>query len=288
MVQGFGVGLRWELLEALVDTTRAIDWLEVVAENWTGIGGLRRRQLEACNERWPIVPHGVSMSVAGTDSLDQGLFNAVSRLVGELDAPFWSEHIAAAVLGGTHFNDLLPVPASDAALEHVIARIRQASRMTDVPLVFENPTYYVDLPGRTMSDATFLSEIVRATGCGLLLDVNNVYVNSRNLGFDAERFIRALPLDRVVQLHIAGHTPDGDLLIDTHVGPVPDAVWALYRFTLREAGRPIPTLLEWDSEIPSLDRVVDELDRARVEAARALDALPFRASGHCDEARVAP
>ncbi|MBK6692496.1 MAG: DUF692 domain-containing protein [Myxococcales bacterium] len=271
MVSGFGVGLRSEFLAELPKTERSVDWLEVIAENWTDVGGRLRRQLGACRERWAIVPHGVTMSVAGADPLSESLFTSVSRLCRELDAPFWSDHICCAVFGNAHVNDLLPVPSSDEALEYVIGRVRAAQAMTEVPLVFENPTYYVELPGRTMTDARFLSELVHATGVGLLLDVNNVYVNSRNHGFDPEEFVRSLPLNAVRQIHVAGHTVAVDVTIDTHIGPVPQPVWDLYRFTLQQAQRAIPTLIEWDSEIPSLDVVLDEVDRARAESALALE-----------------
>jgi uncharacterized protein (UPF0276 family) len=176
-----------------------------------------------------------------------------------------------------NLHDLLPLPFSDEALEHVLRRLRTAVTMTDVPIVLENPTYYSRMPGATMSEVAFLNTLVRESGCGLLLDVNNVYVNSQNHGFDPEAFIRELSLDSVQQIHLAGHTRSHDIIIDTHVGPIPEAVWSLYRYTIQKAGRVIPTLIEWDDQIPSLDTVVDELDRARSEAARALARLTVAA-----------
>ncbi len=272
-LSGFAIGLRDELLDELPGTSRAIDWLEIVPENWLGLGGVRRRELEICRERWPLVPHSITMSIGGPEPLSEALFAEMSTLCHEIDAPFWSDHICHAIVNGTRLNNLLPLPWSDEALEHVLARIARARAMADVPLVFENPTYYVEMPGATMSEATFLSRIARESGCGLLLDVNNVYVNSVNHGFDPERFILDLPLDHVRQIHLAGHTHCPGVVVDTHVGPIPEAVWALYRHALRSAGRLIPTLIEWDTEIPALDVVVDELDRARREAAIAL-AIP--------------
>jgi uncharacterized protein len=268
---GFGIGLRAEYTDALLRTERAVDWVEVVAENWLDLGGARLRDLEACAERWPLVPHGVTMSIGGPAPLDPRLFAGMSALCRKIDAPFWSDHVCYATLKGSYFNDLLPLPFSEEALDHVVGRIGQAGRMSDVPLVFENPTFYAEMPGGTMSEAAFLAAVIRRSGAGLLLDVNNVYVNSQNHGYDPEAFIESLPLAEVRQIHLAGHSPDGEgTIIDTHVGPIPEPVWALYRHALRAAGRPIPILIEWDTRIPPLDIVLDELDRARVEARAVL------------------
>jgi uncharacterized protein (UPF0276 family) len=276
---GFGIGLRAEYTSALLTTERAIDWLEILAENWLDVGGACLRDLEACAERWPIVPHGVTMSIGGVSPLDRRLFEGMNALCRAVAAPFWSDHVCYATVQGTYFNDLLPLPFSEEALDHVVARIGEASRMADVPLVFENPTFYVAMPGATMTEDAFLSAVIRRSGAGLLLDVNNVYVNATNHGYDPATFLERLPLEAVRQIHLAGHTPDSDgTIIDTHVGPIPEEVWELYRHTLRAAGRAIPTLIEWDAQIPALDVVVDELDRARAEAGAALGSLVGRAA----------
>ena len=270
-VAGFGLGLRTEFMAELLEKhEHAIDWLEIIPENWIDLGGKRGRDLERCAERWPLVPHSVSMSIGGLDPLDRKLFRDVGARWRAIDAPFWSDHICYAVLHGKHVHDLLPLPCSDEALEHVLRRIAEARAMTDVPLVFENPTYYVKMPGATMSEPAFLTHVFRESGAGFLLDVNNVYVNSQNHGFDAKRYIDALPLDAVKQIHLAGHTVAGSVIVDTHRGHVVEAVWDLYRYALARARRLIPTLLEWDSELPKLEVLVGELERARREADRAL------------------
>lgn len=274
-IEGFGIGLRGEFILELLETRRQIDWLEIVPENWLNLGGLRRRQLDQCAERWSLVPHSVTMSIGGPDPLDRALFDGVSELCAKFAAPFWSDHICHAVSRGTYFNDLFPLPCSDEALDYLLRRIDEAQGMASVPLVFENPTYYAAMPGATMSETTFFRRIANESGAGMLLDVNNVYVNSQNHGFDPERFIEELPLEAVKQIHLAGHTPCCGVVIDTHEGPIADPVWALYRHTLRVAGRLIPTLIEWDAGIPKLDAIVDELDRARNEAAIALAPRSF-------------
>jgi uncharacterized protein (UPF0276 family) len=268
---GIGVGVRIEFVRALIETSRQVDWVEIVPENWLGMGGWRPRMLERYAERWVVVPHSVSMSIGGNDPLDDTrLFSEMRDLCRVTDAPFWSDHISYARLGGVYTHDLLPLPFHEEAVEHVIARIREAQCLADVPLVFETPSFYSHMPGATMDEATFLVTILEETGCQMLLDVNNVYVNSQNHGFDPKRFIDRMPLDRVVQLHVAGHTHNPLAIIDTHVGPVPDPVWDLYRYTIGRAGRLIPTLIEWDLDLPALDIVLDELDCARTHAAAAL------------------
>jgi uncharacterized protein (UPF0276 family) len=172
----------------------------------------------------------------------------------------------------------LSLPFSLEAAEHLAGRFREAEARVGAPLVLENITFYARMPGSDLDEAGFLCAALEATGAGLLLDVNNVVVNCMNHGGDPVAFVDRLPLDRVRQIHVAGHTARGDVVIDSHIGPVPDTVWALYRHTIHRAGRFVPTLLEWDVKIPSLDVVLDELDRARDEAHRALaDATPAAA-----------
>jgi hypothetical protein len=189
-------------------------------------------------------------------------------------APFWSDHLCYSSLHGRPLHDLLPLPFTQEAVEHAALRARQSQDRVGAPLVLENATYYSVMPGSVMDEAAFLTAAVEQSGCRLLLDVNNVYVNGQNHGFDPYAFIDRLPLAQVAQLHVAGHTHREELIIDTHIGPVPDPVWDLYRYTLRCAGCLILTLVEWDVEIPALDVVLDEVDRARAHAAVALADLP--------------
>ena len=273
-IAGIGLGLRKPFAAALLESGRKVDWLEVTPENWVFFGGRARRLLDACAERWPLVPHSVSLDVGGLGGLDPVFLGAVAALVKRTGAPFWSDHLCYSSLHGRPLHDLLPLPFTQEAVENAALRARQSQDRVGAPLVLENATYYAVMPGAVMDEAAFLCAAVEESGCKLLLDVNNVYVNGQNHGFDPYAFIDRLPLAQVAQLHVAGHTRREELIIDTHIGPVADPVWDLYRYTLRRAGRLIPTLVEWDAEIPALDLVLDEVDRARAHAAAALADLP--------------
>ena len=270
-IQGIGLGLRRAYARELLVTDRRIDWLEVTPENWVGFGGERARLLRACAERWPIVSHSVSLSLGGPDPLDAPLLDSFEELRQQTDFAWWSDHLCYSSANGVQFQDLLPLPFSEEAVEHTASRIREAQQRVDAPLLVENISYYAHMPGGEFDDATFVRSVVERSDCGLLLDVNNVYVNAVNHGFAPRAFIDAMPLERVRQLHLAGHTRQDDgLIIDTHIGPIIDEVWDLYRYTLRRAGRLIPTLVEWDQDLPPLDEVLDELERARAHAHAAL------------------
>jgi hypothetical protein len=270
-ISGIGVGLRRPFARDILTTSRQVDFLEIVPENWVKFGGWWRRTLDACRERWPIVPHSVSLSIGGPDPLDGEFLSAISGLCRRLGAPLYSDHVCYAGVEGSPVHDLLPLPFSEQALAHVVGRVREAQERVGVPLALENATFYAHMPGGTMDEAAFLRALIESAGCAMLLDVNNVYVNSRNHGFDPRAFIDRMPLDRVAYLHLAGHTVQEETIIDTHIGPIIGDVWALYRYTLRRAGRLIPTLIEWDQEIPPLDVVLDEVDRARAHARAALE-----------------
>jgi uncharacterized protein len=269
-IQGIGLGLRRVFAEALLETRRQVDWLEITPENWMGFGGERSRVLSACAERWPMVSHSVSLSLGGPDPLDEELLQSIEALRRRFDLAWWSDHVCYSTVNGHPVHDLLPLPTSSEAVEHTARRIQEAQRRVEAPLLVENISFYAHMPGGTMSDAAFIRQVVEHSGCELLLDVNNVYVNSLNHGFDARAYIDSLPLERVRQLHVAGHTRRKDVIIDTHIGPIIDEVWALYRYTLQRAGRLLPTLIEWDQDIPPVDGVLDEVDRARAEATAAL------------------
>jgi uncharacterized protein (UPF0276 family) len=272
-IDGVGLGLRQGFAQQLLATTRrAPDFLEIIPENWMFAGGHKARQLDEFAERYPIVPHSVSLNVGGVDPLDATFLDA-SRALGErLEAPFASDHVCWASVDGRPLHDLLPLPFTEEAADNLGVRAREASRRLERPLVLENATYYVKLPGDPhLDEAAFLTACLERSGCELLLDVNNVYVNSLNHGFDAQAFIDRLPLERVRYLHLAGHTrrPDG-VVIDTHIGPIIQPVWQLYAYVLKRAGKMLPTLIEWDQDIPPLDEVLDEVDRARAVASEAL------------------
>jgi uncharacterized protein (UPF0276 family) len=271
-LHGIGVGLRRAFADDILTTSRRVDWLELTPENWVRYGGKSRRRLDAARERWPIVPHSVSLSIGGPDPLDEEFLCAMDELVRRIGTPWWSDHVCYSSAGGAQLNDLLPLPFSDEAVEHTARRIEVVKRRVGAPLALENATFYAHMPGGTLDEATFLRAVLEAGDCGMLLDVNNVYVNSLNHGGDPRAFIDRMPLERVWQIHVAGHTVRDDVVIDTHIGPVIDPVWDLYRYTIARAGRLIPTLVEWDQDIPPLDEVLDEVDRARAHAEAALAA----------------
>lgn len=239
-------------------------------ENWVALGGEREYLFRACAERWPLVSHSVSLSVGGLEPLDGALLDAIEALRAHVGLAWWSDHLCYSSVDGTQLHDLFPLPATGEAVEHVARRAREAQRRVDAPFLIENISFYSHMPGGTLDDASFVRAVVEQSGCGLLLDVNNVYVNSLNHGFDARAYIDRMPLERVRELHLAGHSSLEGVVIDTHTGPIPDAVWALYRYTLERAGRLIPTLIEWDQKIPALDEVLDEVDRAREHAKAVL------------------
>lgn len=273
-LEGIGIGLRTPFADEVLDSRRRIDWLEIVPENWMFYGGKKRRLLRELAERFTIIPHSVSLNVGGLDPLDPRFLDALAELTEELDAPLFSDHVCFASTHGRPLHELLPLPFTREAAEVVGRRAKEAAARVGRPIVLENATFYAHMPaaddeGR-LDEVAFVRECLKQSGATLLLDVNNVYVNSRNHGFDARAFIDSIPLEQVSYLHLAGHTLQGEVIIDTHIGPIIDDVWALYRYTLQRAGRLVPTLIEWDHDIPPLDVVLDEADRAREEAARAL------------------
>ncbi len=270
MIAGFGIGLRRVYAADLLRTQRQVDFVEITPENWLFHGGTRERTLRDVIARYPTVSHSVSLTLGGTDAFDAEFIDALKRLHSMNEAPFFSDHLCYSSVNGRPLNDLLPLPFSEEAAAHVVRRIREAEARVERPFVMENATFYATMPGSHMSEATFVKLVLEASGCGLLLDVNNVYVNAQNHGYDAQAFIDAMPMHQVKQIHVAGHTLEDDVIIDTHIGPTPDPVWALYRYAIKRAGRVIPTIIEWDAEIPALDVVLDELDLARAHCAAAL------------------
>lgn len=275
-IAGFGIGLRASYASQLVDWAAskdgqadAIDWLEIVPENWLYYGGKRRAMFEACRARWPMVSHSVSLNVGGTGPFDDEFLKLVDDFNQATHAPFWSDHICWSSVEQRPIHDLIPMPMNEATVAHLKARTAELKTKVHGDLVLENATFYVNMPGSTLSEAAFLKRVYEACDIGMLLDVNNVYVNSLNHGFDPRAMIDQLPLQRVRQIHLAGHTAEGDVVIDTHIGPTPEPVWDLYKHTLERLGRLPPTLVEWDQEVPELSVMVGELERARAVAKSA-------------------
>ena len=281
---GAGLGLRRALMGPLLSMADdAVDFLELAPENWIGVGGRYGRGLDELGERFPFVMHGLSLDIGGPDPLDPELLDGVADLMKRFDIAFYSEHLTYCAAEG-HLYDLLPIPFTEEAVKYVSGRIAKVQERLGVPLVLENASYYAQAH-TDLDEAAFISAVVEESGCELLLDVNNVYVNSINHRYDPLAFIDALPLDRVRYLHIAGHYDEADdLKVDTHGTDVIDPVWSLLDQTYDRVG-PAPTLLERDFNFPELGSLLSEVNRIRRAQAR----VPGSPSRVADEsAAVAP
>jgi uncharacterized protein (UPF0276 family) len=264
--QGIGLGLRFPLVEELLareaeGTVPAIRWLELHPENYMRRGGRWPENLRRCRERWPFATHGLTMSLGGVDPFDPTYMKSLERFLGEIGAPWHSDHLCFSVAHGAATHDLLPMPWNEETVKHFAARIRQAQDQLSVPLAVENISYYVRPKGSDLDDGEFVSAVIREAGCKLMLDVNNVYVNSRNHKEDPYAVMAKMPLDQVVQIHVAGHwEEEPDLIIDTHSEPLVDPVYDLLAFTLERTGK-VPVLLERDDEFPPFEELYAEIER---------------------------
>jgi uncharacterized protein (UPF0276 family) len=259
---GLGVGLRTVHFPYILQHHPAVDWFEIISENFMDSGGRPRYVLEQIAERYPVVMHGVSLSIGSTDPLNFDYLAKLKRLAGAVGARWVSDHLCWTGVAGLNAHDLLPIPLNDQTLAHVVRRIRTVQDFLERPLVLENPSTYVTFADSTLSEWEFLSRMAEETDCGLLLDVNNVYVSSVNHDFDPAEYIRSVPHRRVVQFHLAGHTHCRTHLIDTHDDHVIDPVWELYRLAHQSTGG-AATLLEWDARIPEFPVVHAEVLKAR-------------------------
>jgi uncharacterized protein (UPF0276 family) len=283
---GHGIGLRAEhYAEVLATPPPAVDWFEVISDNFMVPGGNPRRVLRAVRERWPVVLHGVSLSLGGSDPLDSAYLDDLAALTREIEPAFVSDHLCWGSHGGAYAHDLLPLPFTEEALEHVAARVLRVQDRLERQILVENVSSYVAFTQSTMTEWQFLTALAERTDCGLLLDVNNVFVSAHNHAFDARAFIDAIPVGRVGQFHLAGHSELGALLLDTHDHPVRDEVWDLYRHAVSRFGA-VPTLIEWDDKLPPLARVVEESTRAKTVAAEALADRRTSGSKPAEGARV--
>ena len=259
---GIGIGLRTVHFGEILSGRPALDWFEVLSENFMDTGGRPLFVLDQVVERYPVALHGVSLSVGSTDALDRGYLQKLKTLAKRTRARWVSDHLCWTGVLGRNTHDLLPLPYDRATLRHVTRRVKQVQDALERPLVLENPSTYLEYARSTLTEWEFLSELCDATGCGLLLDVNNVYVSSYNHGFDARQYIDGIPADRVVQVHLAGHTNEGTHILDTHSGRAIPQVWKLYERLVARTG-PVSTLFEWDASIPPLATVVREAAKAR-------------------------
>jgi hypothetical protein len=266
---GLGVGLRTVHFDHVLTEEPAVDWFEIVSENFMNTGGRPMRVLDRIAARYPIVMHGVSMSIGSADPLDRAYLRELKALAERVNAVWLGDHVCWTGVAGRNVHDLLPLPYDEPTLRHVVARIRAAQDLLERPLVLENASTYLAFAGSTMPEEEFLARMADEADCALLLDVNNVYVSARNHGFDPHAYLAAIPWERVVQIHLAGHADKGTHCIDTHEGQVVDAVWALYAEAMRLAGGRA-TLLEWDQGIPAFEVVHAELLKARRHRAGSL------------------
>jgi uncharacterized protein len=274
---GHGVGLRTQHYQAVLDSHPAVDWFEIISENFMVPGGNPRRVLRAVRERYPIVMHGVSLSVGSVDPLNEPYLDELAALAAEVEPAWISDHLCWGSIDGMVAHDLLPLPYTEEALTHVVARVARVQERLGRRILLENVSSYLTFRHSIMPEWQFLAEVARRADCGILLDVNNVFVSAHNHGFAALEYLAGLPGERIGQIHLAGHSVRGGLYIDTHDHPVRDEVWALYRAAIERFG-PRSTLIEWDDEVPSLARLVAESDRAAAIEAEAI--TPIRSRRH--------
>ena len=271
-LHGFGLGLRPQHYETMLAEPAPVDWLEILSENYLVDGGRPLYMLDQFAERWPLVMHGVSLNIGGSDPLDRDYLRALGRLAQRVHPHLVSDHLCWTRHRGIQFHDLLPLPQNDDTVRHVAARVRQVQEALGRTLLLENVSSYLRFSDDTLDEADFLCALVAESGCGLLLDVNNVFVNAHNHGFDAVAFLDRLPVHAVQQIHLAGHSLDAQgsgLLIDTHDAPVNEQVWSLYSHAVRRFGA-VPAMIERDDHIPPLAELLGELDIARKLAADAI------------------
>jgi hypothetical protein len=269
-VSGFGLGLRTEHYQDFISAPQPVEWLEIISENYMVAGGKPLHFLDRIRQDYPMVMHGVSMSIGSSDALDPDYLQQLKRLAARIQPAWISDHLCWTGTGGLNTHDLLPLPYTRQALSHVCSQIAQVQDTLGRKLVIENPSTYVKFGQDEMTEWDFIREMVRISGCELLLDVNNVYVSSVNHGFSARAYIDAMPASAVRQIHLAGHEDHGSYIIDTHDHPIVDPVWKLYAYTLERVGF-VPTMIERDDQIPPLPELIAELQQARDIAVRALN-----------------
>ncbi len=280
-IEGIGLGLRHALSRELFELEGApVRWLEIHPENYLDRGGRYETMLATARARYPLLTHGLTMAFGSIAPYDASYLRELRALLADLEVPWHSDHLCFAGVDGVFAHDLLPLPWSQECVDVVVDRVRQAQDALGLPIALEHISYYARAPGSSMSELEHLVEILERADAKLLLDVNNVFVNSQNHGFDPRAFIDGLPLDRVVQLHVAGHFVRADgLRIDTHAEPVCEEVFELFAYTMGRLARPLPVLLERDDNYPALSELLSEVER--------LEGIYERALGRCEAREVA-
>ncbi|MCH9691171.1 MAG: DUF692 domain-containing protein [Gammaproteobacteria bacterium] len=266
---GFGLGLRTPHFEQILSDSPEVDFFEIVSENFMVAGGKPHYYLNAIGERYPLVMHGVSLSIGSVDPLNWEYLQQLRYLSNKVQPAWLSDHLCFTGIAGVNSHDLLPLPYTEEALTHVANRVRQVQDYLQRPLVLENVSTYLEYRDSSLREWEFLNHLANDTGCEILLDINNIYVSARNHGFDPEDFLCGIEPHHIRQIHLAGHTDNGDHLIDTHDQPIAAAVFSLYASALRRFG-PISTLLERDDNIPPLSELIAELNSIRLIAKQSL------------------
>ena len=259
---GYGLGLRTDYYDTILSDKPNVDWFEILSENYMVNGGKPLYYLDAIREQYPVVMHGVSMSIGGTDPLDFEYLKALKTLVHRAQPRWISDHLCWTGQGGYNLHDLMPLPYNDEAILHVAERVKIVQDFLGRQILLENVSSYVSYKHSAMTEWEFYTRVVEEADCLMLLDINNIYVSSRNHEFDALDYVNAVPVNRVQQFHLAGHTDYGDYVIDTHDHPVIDPVWELYAKALERFG-PVSTMIERDDNMPPFAELMAELDQAR-------------------------
>jgi uncharacterized protein len=263
---GHGVGLRSKHYARFLEERPDVGWIEAISENFIGVGGRPLAVLEKVRRDFPVVLHGVSLSIGSVDPLDERHLAGLRALADHVQPAYVSDHLCWGTHRGRYLHDLLPLPYTEESLEHVARRVAQVQDFLGRRILLENVSSYAAFRSSTMTEWEFLAQLSERADCGILLDINNVHVSARNHGFDARDYLAGIPPDRVGQLHLAGYSDRGTYLFDTHDAPVADPVWELYALAVRRFGR-VPSLIEWDDQVPELERLIEESRAAaRVEA----------------------
>ena len=268
---GIGIGLRTVHFPHILSKFPPVDWFEVLSENFMETGGRPLYVLDRIVERYRVALHGVSLSIGSTDPLDRDYLVQLKALAARTRAAWVSDHLCWTGVMGRNVHDLLPMPYTEEALRHTVERVRVVSDFLERPLVLENPSSYLEFAASSMTEWEFLARLAEEADCGLLLDANNVYVSSFNHGFDPREYIDAIPAERVVQYHLAGHTHKGTHIVDTHSDHAVPEVWELYRRSVARTGN-VATLYEWDEDIPDFETVHAEAEKARAFRAESVGA----------------
>jgi len=269
---GYGIGLRVQHFPHYLEHgVTGLDWLEVISENFFEPGGRPQAVLERVRADVPIVLHGVSLGIGNTAPMSSGYLHSLAALIKRIEPPLVSDHLCWGGVAGKFAHDLLPLPYTEQSLKHVVERVGLVQERIGRELVLENPSTYVAFAENTIPEWEFLAEVAKRSGCGVLLDVNNIFVSAFNHGFSAETYLDSIPAEKIRYVHLAGHTDYGSYLLDSHIGPTPDPVWRLYGRLIQRIGR-ISTLIEWDEQVPEFEVVAAEARQASSIAKEALRA----------------